>query len=124
MNAQTNDLRIVQELVEQDDVAVVNQQDYRVAMAFAFGSMTDEQREVFTAHHRPLLAERFSYDYCSSEQVILPLGHLLNAVKYIKSVIPTASFQLLKTDFQFSINMLDEDDDEDDVEQDYICVSV
>ncbi|CAL9974124.1 hypothetical protein VPHD480_0185 [Vibrio phage D480] len=104
MNAQ--DLRIVEELIEQKDATVVEKSDYRAAMAFAYGSMSAPQREIFKTYHSPYLAERYDIEYCTDTQVILPTGHLKTAIAFVKDVLPTQEIDILKRDFQFDLGIL------------------
>ncbi|CAM0052258.1 hypothetical protein VPHF86_0172 [Vibrio phage F86] len=106
------DRRASQELIEQRDAAIVKTQDYRTSIAFAFGCMTAEQREMFNLYHRPNLVEHRDYLYCSDEQSIIAFGHLKAAVKYIKTILSDADIRMLKHEFQFYIAEIDYDSEE------------
>ncbi len=106
MNA--TDLRTVEILVEQKDAAIVNQQEYRNAFAFAYGCMTGVQRQVFRDYHMNVLVERFDIEYCQSNQVILPYGELKSSIKFIKDSLSEIDYAELKSDFQFNIHLPEE----------------
>ncbi|AGN30192.1 hypothetical protein VPFG_00192 [Vibrio phage nt-1] len=100
------DLRTAQTLVEQNDAAIVIQQEYRNALSFAYGCMTGVQRQVYRDFHMKVLVERFDTEYCHSNEVILPYGELKSAIKYIKDSLNEIDYAELKEHFQFNIHVV------------------
>ncbi|AUR85892.1 hypothetical protein NVP1081O_157 [Vibrio phage 1.081.O._10N.286.52.C2] len=99
-------INTVKQLIVADDAAIVNQSEFRIAFAFAFGCMTESDRTVFVDIHKPLLVEYFCPSYCTSDEVVLSSDAVLDAIAYIKECLTIHDYALLKTDFQFNIAQL------------------
>ncbi|QHJ74328.1 hypothetical protein VH12019_00001 [Vibrio phage VH1_2019] len=100
-----SDLRTIQTLVEQKDVAIVVKEQYRNALAFAYGCMTGVQRQVYRDYHMSVLVERFDLEFCEANEVVLPYGELKSAIKFIKDSLSASDYDELKALFQFNIKL-------------------
>lgn len=103
-----SDTVIIETLIEINDAALVERCDYRCAMAFAIGCMTYEQRVVFQEQHLDKLIE---LDY-GDGLVVVRLGELLIAHKYVKDVLSEENVAILKEQFQYNIGILGHKDED------------